>query len=237
MFFRDFHKSIINTIKSDYYSRIISIDIEGSLKLLEDKNEKLLSVSTARRLDKFIEIKKFIVNNESEKDEVELLTNLGFYLGNIKPLILVGYNIHRFDLLVLLNKLRSLENSFRQGNVKLPKEYWNLRDAFTNSFILDVMDHVKFEIADRSDGILQPITLEKAINHPLFSHLPFKNTKHIVTNMIKNPDDKNEKWEIIHTLWKDNRHLFEEYIEGDVHDTLLIAEDIFKIDTSGVYER
>lgn len=47
------------------------------------------------------------------------------------------------------------------------------------------------------------------------------NTKNIVS------DIKGDKWEVIRTLWKNDRKKFEKYIEGDVHDTLVLVEDVF----------
>ena len=71
------------------------------------------------------------------------------------------------------------------------------------------------------------ISLEKTIAHKRFEHLQFMRTKNVVSDLITSSGMN--KWDAIHSLWKDNRKSFNHYIEGDVHDTLLLAEDLFGI--------
>jgi len=125
--------------------------------------------------------------------------------------------------------MKSVPSSFRKKKQKIVRslllatEYWAFRDALTRSYILDIAHPVRFAIANHDNTNPKFVTLEFALTHPRFKHLPFKNSKGIVSNI------GGDKWEKIHDLWKKDRRNFIRYIEGDVHDTLLLAEDIFEI--------
>ncbi|MGB9023819.1 MAG: hypothetical protein WCC94_10350 [Candidatus Bathyarchaeia archaeon] len=205
-------------LKIGQWGRAVSVDIEADLATLDKPTRIPLSVAVARRTNKQIEVKKFILNEETTADEVRTVSELGTELQRIRPLAMIGWNIRQFDQMILGLKLRQLDNLFKQKKEKPEPWYWALRDAFVGSYVLDVMDPCKFEIGAAK--------LEDAIAHPRFQHLKFKNTKHIVSSRMK-ANQSRTKWDVIHDLWKNDRKLFEQYIEGDVHDTLLIAEDLF----------
>lgn len=212
-------------LKNDQWNRAVSIDIEGDLATLDDPTKLLLSLSIARRTNGGIKIKNFVLNEETNADEVRTFRELGTEFQQIEPLILIGFNIRRFDLLIFGLKLRRLDNMFKQGRNYEPW-YWALRDAFGGSCILDMIDPIRFEVAKHDKTRPKFVQLETAIAHPRFRRLTFRNTKNIVSSRMK-ADPSLTKWDVIHDLWKNDRKLFEQYIEGDVHDTLLIAEDIF----------
>lgn len=210
-------------VANNAWDRAVSVDIEADLKILDDFGKIVLSISTARRVDGKVEIKKFIVEEESLDEEVRIFNEFGSFCAEVKPLVLVGYNIGRFDLPVFLVKTRRLDSLFKDAQGKYKPGYWAFRDATTQSYILDVLNQVKFEIANHDKTTPRFVSLEAAIAHQRFKHLPFKNTKRIVSGV------EGDKWDVIRNLWQNDRKKFEEYIEGDVHDTLLLAEDIFGI--------
>lgn len=212
-------------LRIDQWHRAVSIDIEGDLATLDEPTKFLLSLSIARRINGRIEIKNFVLNEETSTDEVRTFRELGTEFQEIKPLVLIGFNIRLFDLLVLGLKLRQLDNLFKQER-KYEPWYWALRDAIGGSYILDMMDPIRFEIARHDKTNPKFVQLEAAIAHPRFRHLTFRNTKNIVSSRMS-AHQGHTKWNVIYDLWKNDRKLFEQYIEGDVHDTLLIAEDIF----------
>lgn len=209
-------------LKNDLWHRAISVDIEADLKTLDDSEKNILSISTARRVDGGIEIKKFIAKGESLEEEVRIFNEFGSLCEEIRPLMLVGYGIGIFDLPVFLTKMRRLDNLFKEQG-KYQSGYWALRDALTRSFVLDAINPVRFEISNYDGNPPKFVSLEFAISHERFKKLPFKNTKKIVSGV------EGDKWNVIRNLWKNDRKRFEQYIEGDVHDTLLLVEDIFEI--------
>ena len=61
--------------------------------------------------------------------------------------------------------------------------------------------------------------LDEAIYSNEFKELPLLRTKNIV------PRSGEEKAKEIYRLWKEDRNNLKKYNKGDVHDTLLIAEN------------
>ena len=91
-------------------------------------------------------------------------------------------------------------------------------------------DPVRFEVAKFDSSTPKFISLENTMAHKRFEHLPFMRTKNIVSNLTNNSTDN--KWDVIYNLWKNNRASFNQYVEGDVHDTLLLAEELFDVKTN-----
>lgn len=226
MSYTDLSKCIVDwLLKIDQWHRAVSIDVEADLATLEDPEKIILSLSVARRIDNQIDIKKFVLNEETATDEVRIFGELGTEFQQIRPLILIGFGNGWFDQPILALKLRQLDDLFKQDG-KYQPGYWALKDTITRSYVLDMMDPVKFEIAKYDNAPWKRHNLEKAIAHPRFKHLTFRNTKNIVSSRLTaNP--LLTKWEVIHDLWKNDRKSFEQYIEGDVHDTLLLSEEVF----------
>lgn len=223
----DLQKWIIDFFRNNRaWDRAISLDIEADLRVLNNPSEAykyILSISVARRVKENIEIRNFILNYESIEDKVRVLNEFGSYCKEIRPLMLIGYGISRFDLPILLFKMRQLDNIFELQRV-YSKEYWAFRDTITQSYILDIINPVRFVIAKHDNARPSFKPLEAIITHPLFSSLPFRNNKQIISN-----SSGHEKWNIIYELWKNNREDFVKYIEGDSYNTLLIAEELFNM--------
>jgi DNA polymerase elongation subunit (family B) len=224
--YEDLQNVIVNSIKENHaWNRAISLDIETSLDVLDGSKTPLLSISVARRNDDKIEIEKFVLEKETPEDETRLFDEFGNFCQKVRPLIMIGYGIGRFDLPVLLMKMRQLDNLFKQQG-RYNSGYWAFRDTLTRSYILDMINPVRFEIANFDNVSPKMISLENAISHKRFVRLPFKNTKSIVSSMTSSGMDK---WNAIHSLWENNKESFHRYIEGDVHDTLLLAEELFNV--------
>jgi hypothetical protein len=213
--------------KKDIWHRAVSLDIEGDLGMLERPEKMPLSITIARRTRNEIEIRPFVLKDETIESEIGLASELGTAFQEIQPLLLIGYGIGRFDAPVLSLKLRKLETMLKTDG-KFPDWYWALRQAITRSYVLDMMDPVRFELG-RHDGTGPKfVDLEHAICHRRFKHLPFMKTKHLVSSrMNQGGREAKSKYEVIYDLWKNDRRSFEKYVKGDVHDTLLIAEDLF----------
>lgn len=227
MNYNDLQKIVIDSLKNNQsWNRAISLDIEADLRTLDDPKKTILSISLARRDGNKIGIEKFILDNETVEDEAKIFNQFGSFCEAVKPLVIMGYGISRFDLPVLLVKMRQLDNMFLQSGRYQPG-YWAFRDAITRSYILDIINPVRFEIARFDGSTPKFVSLETAIAHKRFQHLPFKKTKNIVSDLVN--DSTENKWNVIYRLWKEGRDSFTRYIEGDVHDTLLLAEEIFGV--------
>lgn len=227
MNYDDLQQLITNFLKNNQaWNRAVSLDIEADLRILDEPKKIILSISTARRDGDKIDIQKFVLNDETVEDEVRIFNEFGSFCERFRPLVFIGYGIGRFDLPVLLVKMRQLDNMFRQDG-KYQSGYWAFRDAITRSYVLDMINPVRFEVAKFDGSTPKFISLENTIAHKRFEHLPFLRTKNIVSTMTNTSTDN--KWDVIYNLWKNNRNSFNQYVEGDVHDTLLLAEELFSI--------
>jgi len=221
--YENLQKHIVEFLKlKNIWHRAVSIDIEADIRTFDDPQKIVLSISTARRINNRIDIKNFIVNNESREEEIRMFNEFGDFCKEVRPLVLIGFGNSMFDIPLLLVKMRQWENLIRQDGV-YTSAYWAFRDALTRSYVLDAINPVRFEIAKYNNSSPKFISLEHAILHPLFNHLQFRNCKNIISKTDGN------KWEVIRNLWEIDRKKFIQYIEGDVHDTLLLVEHIFKI--------
>lgn len=218
-YYNDLEDTIINFLKQNHlWNRVISLDIEADLRILTDPTHSyhyILSISTAKRDKNGIDIRNFILEDECKEGEEKILRDFYSYCKGIKPLVIIGYGIRRFDLPLLLLKSRQ----YRNVN--------NYNDSISRSYFLDLIYRAGYEIAKYEGREPRFNKLDDVINHELFSNLPFKNKKSIVESRIE-PDK--DKWSVIYDLWKNHKTDFIEYINGDVHDTLLIAEKIFQIE-------
>lgn len=224
MNYDDLQKTVIASLRENRtLDRVVSVDIEADLRTFENQQQPILSISTARRVDGKIDIKTFVLESETSEDEARVFDEFGLFCQEVKPLVMLGYNSSRFDLPIMMLKMRTLENHFKKDG-KLQPGYWALREAIGRGYFLDIIDPVRFEIG-RFDNAPPKITsLENAISHKRFEFMPFMRTKNIVSGMTT--DSGMNKWDAIHHLWKNDRKLFNQYVEGDVHDTLLLAENL-----------
>ena len=222
----DLQKTVINFLKEkNGWDRAVSLDIEADLRTLDDPSKIILSIATARRNENTIDIQKFVLNEETVKDEGRIFNEFSVFCEKHRPLVFIGYNIMRFDLPVLLVKMRKLDETFKREG-RYSSSYWAFRESLGRSYFLDMIDPARFEIGKFDNSPPKIISLENVISHKRFERLPFKRTKNIVSDLTSTGMNK---WDTVYKLWKENKADFNKYIEGDVHDTLLLAEDLFGI--------
>lgn len=215
---------ITNFLKeNDAWSRAVSLDIEADLRTLDNPSKIILSISTARRVGETIDVQKFVLDKETMEDEGRIFNEFGLFCQTHRPLIFIGYNIMRFDLPILLVKMRKLDETFKKEGRYSPS-YWAFRESLGRSYFLDMMDPTRFEIGRFDNSPPKMISLENAISHKRFEQLPFKRTKNVISDLTSTGMNK---WDAVYKLWKENKADFNRYIEGDVHDTLVLAEDLF----------
>ena len=140
--YENLQKHIVEFLKSNHlWYRAVSIDIEADLRTLDDPEKIILSISTARRVNNRIDIKNFIIEEETPEEEIRIFNEFGSFCEEVRPLVLVGFGNSRFDIPLLLLKMRRLDNLFKQNGI-YQSGYWAFRDALTRSYILDVINPV-----------------------------------------------------------------------------------------------
>jgi len=90
-------------------------------------------------------------------------------------------------------------------------EFWKIVDFIESAVHIDLYHILKYKRYRK---------FEEALNSSEFAGLPLKKTKSIVT------ENRKGKALEIYNLWKRNKENLKNYIEGDVHDALLIAEKL-----------
>ena len=71
--YENLQKHIVEFLKlNNMWHRAVSIDIEADIRTFYDPRKIILSISTARRINNKIDIKNFIVNDESVEEEVRI---------------------------------------------------------------------------------------------------------------------------------------------------------------------
>lgn len=218
-------RTIVNYLRNqNAWNRAISLDIEADLKTLDEPSKPMLSISISNRVEGNIKTTNLIVNQESLEEEAKLIEQLGEICQDVKPLLVIGYNICRFDQLILGLKMRQLDLRPRKEQHYSPA-YWAIRETLGRSYFLDLIDPVRFELGRVDNVSPKMVSLEDAVKHKRFSHLKFIGSKKIVSDLQSSKGL--DKWQAIRYLWQNDRPSFEKYISGDSHDTLLLAEDLF----------
>lgn len=197
---------LLNFFRSNW-NRVISLDLETHVIERQFlKNERVLAISYARRINgKFmetegIETNTLILQNDSIESELELLKKFNTELKQIRPLCVIGYGLRYYDIPLLHLKRRHY-------NITI----WYIVDLIESTFQVDLYHILKYKKYKR---------LADVISSDEFSDLPLKKAKDIVSK------DKMKKGEDIYKLWKENKEDLKNYVEGDVHDPLLIIEKL-----------
>lgn len=198
-------------VRNGYGDRIIALDLET--KVLDGhflNNETILSASIARRIGDVV-AEVLVLKEDSPTAELELLRQLDEHLLKIRPMIVVGFNHRGYDNILLSAKKKHL------GKVG----YWGIKDMLEMAQMIDIMHAARFAISEH-DGLSPKIlSLSKVLQHSMFAELPLKRTK----SLISGDTDKGLQ---IYNLWKNDKQTFLRYAEGDVHDTYLIFEELFR---------
>ena len=213
-------------VDGNEWHRAVSLDVES--KILSTKEfltgERLLGVGIARRFFSRVDTQQFWTEDDSDEKEFLMLEQLGNALSEWRPIALIGYNIAGYDIPILSIKLKQWSDWMAEHRVaQFPRGYWGLKDAVTLCALVVVQQPVRFEVAKFDNTTAKYLSLENTIAHDRFSKLPFKKSKNAVH------DDKLGKGEKIHQMWKEKDPLLKAYLEGDVHDTLLLAEELWNV--------
>ncbi|HII53440.1 hypothetical protein COT30_02545 [Candidatus Micrarchaeota archaeon CG08_land_8_20_14_0_20_49_17] len=227
----EFTQAIMDIVKSRrQWGRVVSLDLET--KVLEGEflsNERILAAGIAYREGGIVKHGVAMLDEETDESEFLLLKKVGSFFTQVRPLVLLGYNISGYDYPLISTKLKqwgdhsAKHGEKRDGKPIFPQEYWALKDALTRSYILDLMHVARFAIAKQDNTTPKYLSLEKVIDHPMFAEVPLMRKKHLAGEV------KAEKGKKIYEMWKNNDQHLSEYLNADVHDTLLIAEKLFGI--------
>jgi len=210
----EFQVGLLKELLQRDRNRVIAFDMETSARGRFLSDERVLSVSFARRSSgepkksEGIELKTLFLEEETDEAEVELLKCLDEALKGIRPLCLIGYGIRQYDVPLLVIKKQRYGERYKERYGQLP---WALIDALESAVHLDLYHILKYK------GYRK---LEEVLSSQGFSHLPLKRTREGL------PPNRVERGELIYRLWKEDRGKLKEYAEGEVHDMLLIAEEL-----------
>ena len=230
--YNEFSEEIIEILKSRaQWHRVVSIDLETKIEKKSDflTGERLLGIGLARRDGKKVETRAIWLKDESDEAEVELLNEAARWLAPIRPLALVGYNIAGYDYPLLNMKLKWYDDYHRKGlkegeRAAYPREYWALKDALTRAYILDMMHPLRFAIAEHDNTTAKYRSLADVVEHARFADAALMRRKQLAAGT-----STENKGKVIYDMWKSKDPNFERYLEGDVHDVLLLAEEIYKV--------
>ncbi|RLG15983.1 hypothetical protein DRN63_04735 [Nanoarchaeota archaeon] len=212
MSYLDLQVSLLELVEPQW-ERVIAFDMETDTRhggYLT--GERILVISFARRVSgEFlesdgIEIKTLFLEEDSDDSEMDLLLRLGREIGEIEPICILGYGIRQYDIPLLAIKKQ------RYGElIKNRREFWKLVDFTESTIHIDLYHILKYKRYKRFDQVVESEE---------FATLPLKRSKNIVASRgIKKAQE-------IYKLWKKRESKLKEYVEGDVHDSLLIAEKI-----------
>ena len=200
-------------VASGQLHRIISLDLETKVLSPDDflTGETVLSAAIARFDGERVVSRIIILEDESPDAQNRFFTALNDEIQNVRPLVVLGYNVTGYDIPLLQMKLR-----------RLPTPYWAVKDMIERAFILDLKYPIMFELAEYEGAKIKIRSLEDVVNHKRFSSLDLMRTKNILKD-----SPREEKGARIFRLWKADRDSFQKYALGDVVDTLKLFDEIY----------
>ncbi|MFA6214815.1 MAG: hypothetical protein WC717_06100 [Candidatus Micrarchaeia archaeon] len=227
-------QSLVDGIKAGgAWHRAVSIDLETKIEKKTDflTGERLLAIGMARRAGSNVEVRTFTLKDESDGAEIELMYEAARWLAPVKPLLLLGYNIAGYDYPLLNMKLKWHDDLLRSRmpdgeKPHFPREYWALKDALTRAFVLDMMHPLRFALAAHDNLTPKYKSLSDVVAHARFEKVALMRRKQLAAGT-----DTENKGKVIYEMWRTHNPDFERYLEGDVHDVLLLAEELYGIGT------
>jgi len=228
----DFQYELMYLLKrKGSWNQAVSLDLET--KILKDGDfltgEPVLAAGLAYRIGDEVRTKAIMLEDESKEAELALLEKLGHELHVANPLVILGYNMTGYDFPLLLLKIKQYDDwqkaqAPKGQKANFSRDYWHLKDALTRSIVFDVMHAARYRIGRHDNAPPKYLKLSDVIGHGMFCSLPLKKCKGITA-----ADGAESKGEKIYRMWREKDTDLARYLEGDVHDTLLIAERIFNI--------
>lgn len=222
--------------KAGAWHRAVSVDLETKIEKKGDflTGERLLGIGFARRAGENVETKMFRLKDDTDEAEIELLNEAARWLATVRPLLLLGYNISGYDYPLLSLKLKWYDD-FGRAKCKegekpvFAREYWALKDALTRAFVLDMMHSLRFVVAQSDGTTAKYRSLAYCVGHRMFADVPLMRRKELADAGAQTGNAQTDKGKRIYEMWKNHDPSFENYLEGDVHDVLLLAEQIYGI--------
>lgn len=219
------------------WHRAVSIDLETKIEKRSDflSGERLLGIGFARRVGKEVETRTIRLKDDTDEAEVGLLEEAARYLHPIRPLLLLGYNITGYDYPLLALKVKWYDERARaavpEGTKPVfPREYWTLKDALTRAFVVDMMHSLRYDLARHDGNTPKYRSLSYSVQHPKFASVPLMRRKGLAdADAQADKGNQMSKGKKIYEMWKSHDPGFERYLEGDVHDVLLLAEEIYGV--------
>jgi len=224
--------------KAGAWNRAVSVDLETKIMKKSDflSGERLLGIGFARRGREGVETRTLRLKDDSDDAEAELLNDAAHWLYGVRPLLLLGYNIAGYDYPLLALKIKWYDERARaackEGEKPVfPREYWALKDAMTRAFVLDMMHPLRYGIAKHDGTTAKYRSLSFVVSHPKFKDTPLMRRKGLAEAdaLTADKDKQMNKGMKIYEMWKGHDPAFERYLEGDVHDFLLLAEETYGI--------
>jgi DNA polymerase elongation subunit (family B) len=208
----DLEKQVVEWIdETGNLDRILCIDLET--KVLDGEfvtGERILAVSLGYMHGDSIESRVIVLRKDDDSSELELLREFDKFLLEVRPLVLIGFNLTGYDIPLLNMKLRKYSDD----------KLWGIADALGRCYVLDMKHPIRFELAKFS-GSPKFVSLRDVVNHQRFASLPLMRSKNVLTSTNKGQE--------IFELWRKNGSTFKNYAEGDTRDVLLIFLNIFKL--------
>ena len=230
-------KSAVDAIcNAGQWGRAVSIDLETKIEKKGDflTGERLLGIGFARREGSGVETRTLRLKDDSDDAEVQLLDEAARWLDKVRPLLLLGYNIAGYDYPLLAMKVKWYDDRARALSPEglrpvFPREYWALKDALTRAFVIDMMHPLRYAMARHEGSTAKYRSLAHSVAHPMFAHVPLMRRKELAE-----AGSQMGKGQKIYEMWKTKDPNFERYLEGDVHDVLLLAEEIYEVNDGKV---
>ncbi len=226
----DIHAAVLKYVRSrGWENRIACIDLETKILAKNEflTGERILAAGMSWMEGGEIRTWTKMLAEETDKAEMDLLSALGVQFHVVRPLVLVGYNIAGYDYPLLCMKQKwwgeNIEEKLPDGRKKFPVEYWALKDGLTRSWILDIMHPARFHLSRKTGGPAKHLPLSDVLGSEHFAETPFLRLKHLT-----NGQTSEDKGKIIYGMWQRNDPDLTRYLEGDVHDTLLLMKEIYK---------
>lgn len=209
----DLDNSIIKLLKMNW-NRVFSLDIETNPPTKGDMltNERILGIGVCRRIEKELDTNLFVLKEDNDESELELLERFDSYLKQNRPFGVVGFAFRGYDIPLFAIKRH-----------RIGPKLWVIRDLVRRTPAIDIQESVR-DYLGRLKGrsvSYRELGLNNVCRELCFKHLKFENvTLEIPENM--------DKGEYIYRLWKEDTDKFRKYLRGDIQSTLLLAEEIFK---------
>jgi hypothetical protein len=107
---------------------------------------------------------------------------------------------------------------------KFPREYWALKDAATRAYVLDMLHPLRYALAEHDNATPKYKSLADVVAHARFEKVALMRRKQLAQG-----ESQEHKGKIIYDLWRAHSPDFARYLEGDVHDVLLLAEELYGV--------